>query len=229
MNELAVLLREALQSGAWLAAPIAFAGGVATALNACCLPVYPAAAAACCGHRQRTEESDVREFDLAAATALLLGLSAATTLLGVLAALGGRTMTTISGSWAYAIAVVPLVGGAYFLRLLPLPELKLPALPAAGRVGTAFLAGMLVALVFGPCGTPLLAGLLAYVAFDGNPTYGGALLFAYGIGMGLPVVMLGGVAAQVAARLEASGARVWVDRATGAGLVGVGLYVIWSA
>jgi len=105
----------------------------------------------------------------------------------------------------------------------------MPSLPRAPGIGSAFVTGLLLALVFGPCGTPLLAGLLSYVAFEGNPAYGGALLFVYGIGIAIPVVVLGASAARLAARLEKNGARLWVDRATGALLFATGLYVAWSA
>lgn len=220
------MLREALNAGALFAAPLALVGGVVTGLNPCCLPIYPAAAAACCANRGAPAAGKLR---LTAAVALALGLATATTLLGVLAAAGGRTMSTLSGTWAYAIAVVPLLAGSHMLGLFRLPTLRTPSLPTATGMGTAFLAGLLLALVFGPCGTPLLAGLLSYVAFNGSQAYGGALLFLYGIGIAIPVVLLGASAARLAARLEKSGGRVWVDRATGALLLAMGLYVVWSA
>jgi cytochrome c-type biogenesis protein len=229
VNELAAMLREALSAGVVFAVPIAFAGGVVTGLNPCCLPIYPAAAAACCANRETCGDQALWKLSLAAAAALALGLATATTLLGVLAAVGGRTMTTLSGTWAYAIAVVPLLAGAHLLGLFRLPTLRTPSLPRATGIGTSFLTGLLLALVFGPCGTPLLAGILSYVAFTGNPGYGGALLFVYGIGIAMPVVVLGASAAKLAAHLEKNGGRVWVDRATGALLVAMGLYVIWSA
>lgn len=64
---------------------------------------------------------------------------------------------------------------------------------------------------------------------NGSPAYGGVLLFVYGIGIAIPVVVLGASAANFAARLEKNGGRVWFDRATGALLVAMGLYVVWSA
>lgn len=127
------------------------------------------------------------------------------------------------------IRFLPLVAGAHMLGFLRLPTLKTPSLPRATGMVSAFLAGLLLALVFGPCGTPLLAGLLSYAAFSGNPAYGGALLFLYGIGISIPVVVLGASAAKLAAGLERNGRRIWVDRATGGLLVTMGLYVIWSA
>ena len=229
MNELAAMLREALGAGAVVAAPIALAGGVVTGLNPCCLPIYPAAAAACCVNREACGDQAPRKLRLGAAASLALGLATATTLLGVLAALGGRTMTTLSGTWAYAIAVVPLLAGAHMLGLVRVPMFKTPSLPKATGIGAAFLSGLLLALVFGPCGTPLLAGLLSYVAIDGSAAYGGLLLFAYGIGIAIPVVVLVSSAAKLAARLERNRGRIWVDRAAGAALIAMGLYVIWSA
>jgi len=115
VNDLAVMLREALGISALFAAPIALAGGVVTGLNPCCLLIYPAAAAACCANREACADRDVRTLSFAAAAALALGLATATTLLGVLAAVGGRSMTTLSGAWAHAIAVVPLLAGGHRL------------------------------------------------------------------------------------------------------------------
>ena len=227
MNELAAMLRDALGAGAVLAAPIALAGGVMTGLNPCCLPLYPAAAAACCANREACGDQ-VRRLSFRAALALALGVATATTLLGILAAVGGRTMTTLSGNWAYALALIPVLAGAHMLGLVHLPTLT-PSLPRARGILSAFLAGVLLAFVFGPCGTPLLAGLLSFAALSGNPTYGGLLLFLYGIGIAIPVVILGASAAKLAAGLESNGRRIWVDRATGSLLVAIGLYLIWSA
>ena len=86
--------------------------------------------------------------------------------------------------------------------------------------------GALLALVFGPCGTPILASLLSLVAFEGNAAYGGLLLFAYGVGISVPVVALGSAAASVAARLDARGWRPIVDRATGVLMIALGLYTV---
>lgn len=229
MNDLVAMLGEALSAGTVLAIPIALVGGVLTGLNPCCLPIYPAAAAACCARRQPPGDPLARKLGVPAAAALAFGIATATTVLGMLAALGGRTMTALGGPWAYAIAVMMLLAGAQMLGLIRLPTFRAPSVSRAPGIGTAFVAGLLLALVFGPCGTPLLAGLLSYVAFTGSPSYGGALLFVYGIGIAIPVVLLGASAARVAARLERTGARVWVDRAGGAVLVAMGLYLLWIA
>jgi hypothetical protein len=48
--------------------------------------------------------------------------------------------------------------------------------------------------------------------------YGATLLFAYGLGVGLPILVLGTAAGSLAARLDKLGWRVWVERGAGAAL-----------
>jgi cytochrome c-type biogenesis protein len=221
------VLRELLASSGVLAFPAALAGGVLTGLNPCCLPIYPAAAATCFAGRE--SGNGTSKMPVSAAAALTLGLATTTTVLGVVAALGGRTMMQLGGVWAAVLAVIPILAGAHLLGFIKLPLPKLPAGPRVTGAASAFVAGLLLALVFGPCGTPILASLLSFVAYEGRPTYGGSLLFVFGLGIALPVVLLGATATRLASRLDQSGKRVWVDRATGAVLVGMGIYVLWQA
>lgn len=202
---------------------MALAGGIVTGLNPCCLALYPAAAATCCASR-----ADQGSRPLSQGAAFATGLAVATSLLGVFAALAGRTMASLGGWWAYLVAAVPLVAGAHFLGCLTLPVRKSVAARRPGVWG-AFAAGLLLSLVIGPCGTPLLAAILSLAAWQGNIAFGAALLFVYGLGAGLPILILGASAARLATRLDRSGLRPWVDRATGCLLVAMGLFIIWRA
>lgn len=213
-------LRDLLGGGGIVALPAALAAGFITGLNPCCLPMYPAAAATCCAVREERRS-------LSSALAFMLGLAVATAILGVAAAAAGSRLSAVGGWLPYVVAFIPIVAGMHFLGLIEIPRPRLPALQA--RVGTAFLGGLLLSLVIAPCGTPLLASLLSYAAYDGSILYGGLLLFVYGIGAGLPVLVLGLAAARLAARLDRGGVRVWVDRVTGALLLGMGLYLLWRA
>ncbi|MCL4151089.1 UNVERIFIED_CONTAM: hypothetical protein GTU68_014574 [Idotea baltica] len=51
--------------------------------------------------------------------------------------------------------------------------------------------GTLSALIVGPCVTPPLVAALAYIAKTGDATIGGVALFAIGIGMGTPLLLIG--------------------------------------
>lgn len=215
-------LRDVLGSGGAVALPAALAAGFITGLNPCCLPMYPAAAATCCAVREEPKRRSVTS-----AIAFMLGLAVATTIMGVAAAAAGRRLSAVGGWLPYVVALIPIIAGMHFLGMIRIPSPRLPAVQA--RAGTAFLGGLLVSLVIAPCGTPLLASLLSYAAYDGSLLYGGLLLFVYGVGAGLPVLVLGLAAARLAARLDRCGVRLWVDRVTGALLLAMGLYLLWRA
>jgi cytochrome c biogenesis protein CcdA len=224
MKELADLLTGALSGGNLVALPLALVGGALTGLNPCCIPLYPAAAAACGATR-----GDRARSALGASMAFVVGVALATTLLGVAAALAGHTMTGLGGRWRYLLALVPLAMALQLFGWVRIP------LPAVGRFGarsgvrSAFLAGLTLSFVLAPCGTPVLASVLSYAAYQGSVLYGAILLFLFGIGAGLPVLVIGTAAGGLAAYLDGAGLRPWVDRATGSVLLGVGFYLLWSA
>ncbi len=224
MSELAELVRTNLSAGSIIALPLTFLGGIVAGLNPCCMALYPAAAATCCATAR-----DRQRLALGAAFAFVAGLALATTLLGVFAAIAGSTIRGLGG-WARAlIGFVPLVMGLHVVGWLRIP------MPSAVRSGTgpglggAFLAGLLFSLVLAPCGTPVLAGVLSYAAYEGNVAYGALLLFLFGLGAGVPVLLFATATGRVATRLERGSWRPWVDRVTGGVLVGVGFYLLWTA
>lgn len=219
-------LEAVLGSGSALALPAALLGGLLAGLNPCCVPMYPAAAATCCAVRDRAMP-DERKRSLLAALAFALGVAVATTILGVVAAAAGHRLTALGGWASYLVACIPLIAGAHFLGLI---ELRAPRLPVVGsRTGGAFAAGLVLSLVIAPCGTALLASILSYAAFRGSIVYGGLVLFMYGVGLSLPILVLGFSTTRLAARLDRSGLRVVIDRVTGVVLVGFGLYLLWRS
>jgi cytochrome c biogenesis protein CcdA len=75
----------------------------------------------------------------------------------------------------------------------------------------------------------VLASVLAYAALKGKLYFGALLLFAYGLGAGIPLLVAASVSGQFAHRLDLSGYRQWVDRATGSLLLALGFYLLWVA
>lgn len=212
-----------LGDGGVVALPAALVAGVVAGLSPCCVAMYPAAAATCCAART-CEAPARRSLSARAALAFALGLAVATTILGVVAAAGGERLRALGGVLAYIVAIVFLAAGAQLLGWVRVP------MPRVAPVRTgAFGAGLLLALVVAPCGTPLLASILSYAAYQGSLGYGAVLLFAYGIGLAVPVLVLGLSADRFARWLDGAGWRRWVDRVTGCVLVVLGLYVLWRA
>jgi cytochrome c biogenesis protein CcdA len=148
--------------------------------------------------------------------------------LGMAAALVGGSMSDLGGWPRYAIAALPIAIGIYVLGWIRLPMPKVTSQLGRSPVGALF-AGVVLSLVFTPCGAPVLGPLLAYAAFGKSMVYGGILLFLYGFGTGLPILLASAAVARAARWLDASGWRKWVDRATGVVAISVGCYLVWKA
>ncbi|MCS6798099.1 MAG: cytochrome c biogenesis protein CcdA [Myxococcota bacterium] len=224
MNELSASLANALSGGGLAALPLALVGGLVTGLNPCCIALYPAATATCCATRGARMRAS-----FGASLACVAGIALATTLLGVMAAVAGRTMTGVGGPWRYLIALVPIAMGMHLLGWARVPFVARARPRARPGARGALLAGLALGSVTVPCGSPVLAAVLTCAAYEGSAAYGALLLFAFGLGTGLPLLLMGTAAGALASRLDASRLRPWVDRVTGAVLLGVGFLLLWTA
>ena len=224
---------DVLSHGTVLALPLALLAGVVAGCNPCCVALYPATAAmyssasaadACCGTSIAVKGRGLRN-----AIAFIFGVAAATTMLGVIAALAGRVVGQLGSGFRYAIAAIPLIMGLHLLGWLHLPISTLPQrAPRNGLMG-AFGAGFLLSLPLTPCGTPVLASILSYVAYKASVVHGAILLFFYGVGSGVPVVLVGTTAGKLTTKLERAGYGLWVERLSGTALLILGLFLIWRA
>lgn len=215
-------LASALTLGNVTALPLAFAGGVLAGMNPCCLALSPAAASCCCP----TQIEDVRHWPLGNAVAFVLGIAVAVAVLGSLAAYIGH-VAILAAPFRYAIAFLPIVMGADRLGWIHLPALT-PKFRGAGLTG-AFGTGLSLSLILGPCGTPVLASVLSFAAYQQSVAFGALLLFAYGIGNGLPLLLVGTASNTLLKRIQGGRLGAWIDSAIGALLIALGLYLLWLA
>jgi cytochrome c biogenesis protein CcdA len=209
------------------AIPIAFATGFAAGLNPCCLALFPAAAATCCAASGGERSS---RLGLASALAFMLGSATTATALGITAAFLGRMATGwISGPWFRCLlALVPLLMGMQLLGWLRLPMPKVATPKRRGVVG-AYASGLVLALAMGPCGTPALAAILAYAALVGSLPYAAALLVAYGLGNGVPMLLASAAASTATALLGRRGLGTAIQKGAGLVMVTVGFVFLWNA
>lgn len=213
-------LSRALSGGNLLALPIAFAGGVMAALNPCCLALYSAAAGACCPMPE--QQTIGRSFGNA--VAFVLGIAIAIAALGSIAAYVGR-IAEVGTPVKYVIAVIPIFMGIYRLGWIKFSSFT-PRRFQPG-FGGAFGTGLLLSLVIGPCGTPVLASVLSYAAYERSFIFGGLLLFLYGLGTGLPLVLVGTAAGGLLKRLDCSRLGRLIDPMLGISLLLLGFYLLW--
>lgn len=151
--------------------------------------------------------------------------------IGVAASLAGRLFSAWSFAFAAATALVSFAAGVGAL-LAPVirAHVTKPNIPNRGGIAGAFLYGLLYTVATVTTGAGPLFLLLTVTAAIGRPLYGAALSFAYGIGRGLPFLLLGLFAGAVGtwlARLERF--RRATEVVSGVALIAIGGYFTWLA
>ena len=242
MDIFAEWLTPFLSGSSLLALPLVILGGLITAFNPCCLPMYPAVfgflGSASCNNCKTTsnKNSETGSKPLTSITVLfVLGMATATSIMGILTAAMGWVFGRFDSTFLMLLAAIPLLMGLNVLGLLPfkIPAWHIKHIHTATedtlqhRV-TAFSAGIVFSLAIAPCATPILLGILTLVAMQGNLFYGGVLMFIYGLGAGLPLLFIGHGFSALQAKLTASNHQKWLQRVSGLLLIGVSVYIFWS-
>ncbi len=171
-----------------------FGLGLLLAFTPCTLPMLPILAGLIVG----SGATPKRGFALAASYVVSMALVYAA--MGVLAALLGANLQALLqnpwllGSFAAVFVLLALPMFGFFELQLPVAlRDRLENVSRNQRGGSLIGAGVLGALsglLVGPCMTAPLAGALLYIAQSGNALHGGLILFAMGIGIGVPLLLL---------------------------------------
>ena len=181
-----------------------FGLGLLLAFTPCVLPMVPILS----GMIVRSGQGLTPGRGLALSGSYVLAMAAAYASLGVAAAWLGRNLQvalqTPLALGLMAAAFVVLALSMFGLFDLQAPRwwrerFGAPAAEGGSVAGAAFL-GFSSALVVGPCVTPPLAAALLYVAQTGDVLRGALALFALGLGMGAPLVLVGAFGAGILPR-----------------------------
>lgn len=205
-------LASTLANGGLATSVLVFFGlGLLLAFTPCTLPMIPIISSLIVGGQPPPR----RALALSAAYVVSMALTYAG--LGVVAGLAGANLqATLQNPWLLGAFAALFVGLA--LSMFGAFELQLPAwvrnrLERAGRgrqggtlAGAAAL-GLLSALLVGPCMTAPLAGALLFIGQTGSAATGGLALFALGLGMGVPLLLIAVFGARILPRPGA-----WMDR-----------------
>jgi thiol:disulfide interchange protein DsbD len=104
-------------------------------------------------------------------------------------------------------------------------------LTSQGRTGLfgSFLIGVTSGFILGPCTTPVLAVILGVVAAKQNLLFGGSLLFAFSMGMGSLLILVGTFAGLLVNMPKSGAWMVIVKKGSGVVMLAVGTYFLYSA
>ncbi|WP_153074427.1 protein-disulfide reductase DsbD [Paraburkholderia bonniea] len=221
-----------LQGGGFLGIiGLYFLAGLVLSLLPCSYPMIPILSAIIIGEGARVTRA--RGFSLS--LSYVLGMALVYTALGVAAALVGQSL----GAWLqnpWVLGAFGVLLSAFALLLMGGIDISLPARwqdsvsrTSARHSGGKFFAvavmGALSALVVGACMTAPLFAVLAFIAHTGNALLGGAALFAMGVGLGVPLLLIG---LGAGALLPRAGA--WMNSVKvffGVMLLAAALWIVW--
>ncbi len=175
----------------------AFIGfGILLSFTPCVLPMLPIISGIIIGQRQQV--TTAKAFRLSAVYVVSMAITYA--IAGILVGyLGSSVQTAFQKPWILILFSLLFVFLA--LSFFGLYEIRMPARleeriakwsrhqKSGHYIGVAIM-GCLATLIVSPCITPALVGVLGYIGRTGDAVLGGVALFALGIGMGLPIIIV---------------------------------------
>lgn len=180
-----------------LALGLFFIAGLGLTFTPCVLPMLPIMSSIIVG------QNPTRPRAFVLSTSYVLGMALTYALVGVLMGLFGAGLNLQAHLQSAPVLITFAVlftlfalamFGAFELRLSPRIATEVDAWQAraqqSGPLGLA-VAGALSVLVVSPCVTAPLAGAMVFISSTGDGVIGGAVLFALGLGMGVPLLLVG--------------------------------------
>jgi thiol:disulfide interchange protein DsbD len=208
-----------------------FLAGLVLSLLPCSYPMIPIVSAIIIGQGDKVTQA--RSFALS--LSYVIGMSLVYTVLGIAAALAGQSLGAwLQNPWVLGAFAVLLT--AFAVTLIAGVDLLLPqrwqdrvSQASSRRSGGTFAAaaamGALSALVVGACMTAPLFAVLAFIAHTGNAVLGAAALFSMGLGLGVPLLVIGLGAGVLLPRAGA-----WMEAVKvffGVVLLAAALWIVW--
>jgi thiol:disulfide interchange protein DsbD len=180
--------------------------GLALALTPCVFPMVPILTGIIVG--QERPLSGARSFSLS--LVYVLAMAGTYALVGLIAGMFGRNLQAsfqhpaiLVGFSVLFVLLALSMFGFFHLQVPAFIQTRLEATSRRQRGGSLLgvaAMGVLSAVIVGPCVAPPLAAALLYLSHQGSPVTGGLALFALGLGMGAPLLVLGASAGRLLPR-----------------------------
>lgn len=226
-NEQQSIAQRLAASGKWLQILALFGIGVLLAFTPCVFPTLPILTSIIAGEKNLSTRRA-----LLLSMVYVLAMASVYAIAGVIAGLSGANLqAAFQNPWIVSAFVLILLGlslskfGLFHVQLPNGLQSWLNAHSQRFSGGTligAAVMGALSALIVGPCVAPPLAGVLIYLSQSGDALLAGLALFALGLGMGVPLVIIGVTEGRLLPQ-----AGPWMDQIKHAFGVGLLVLAIW--
>jgi len=227
-----VLASTLADDGLLMALLLFFVGGIALAFTPCVLPMVPILSSIIVG--DSAEMNRRRAFTLS--VAYVMGMAVTYAILGILVGLFGASLNLQAALQSpgvlvfFAVVFVLLslsMFGFYELQLPSSWQNRLNAMGdkvGGGKHASVVVMGALSSLVVSPCVSAPLAGALIYISSTGDAVLGGTALLTLGLGMGVPLIVIGASGGHLLPK-----AGVWMNAVKavfGVGLLAVAIWLL---
>jgi len=174
-----------------------FGFGLLLSFTPCVLPMIPILSGIIVGHGEKITTR--KAFSLSAF--YVLGMSVTYAIAGMLIGfLGSNLQAAFQNPWviiSFSLLFVLLALSLFGHVNLKLPDkfegriANISHKQKSGHYFGVFFMGVLATLIVSPCVTAPLVGVLTYIGQTGDGVFGGTALFAMGLGMGVPLLLIG--------------------------------------
>jgi len=174
--------------------------GIGLAFTPCVLPMVPILSSIIVGEGEGISKS--RAFTLS--LAYVIGMASTYAAVGTLVGLFGAELNLQAALQAPAVLITfAVIFAVLSLSMFGFYELQLPASwqnklnelgqqQQGGKHLSVLIMGALSSLVVSPCVSAPLAGALVYISTTNDAVLGGTALLSLGLGMGVPLLLVGG-------------------------------------
>lgn len=171
--------------------------GILLAFTPCMLPMIPILSGIIVGQGKKLTTHHAFALSLTYVVAMAATYAVVGVIVGLL---GSNIQLALQNPWVLSVFSLIFVGLA--LSMFGLYELQMPsavqswlthhsnAQKSGAFLGVAVM-GVLSALICGPCITAPLVAVLVFIGKSGSALRGGVALFALGLGMGIPLLIIG--------------------------------------
>jgi len=193
----------ALRGNLLIALACFYLGGLVLSCTPCVLPMVPILSGIIVG----SGRPNASRKSFALSVSYVFGMALTYAVAGVASAAAGKEVQAMFQQW-WVIALFAAVFLVLALSMFGVFTLQMPVAvqsrlaelsnrQSAGTFGGVALMGALSALIVTTCVAPVLVGALLVISQTGAVVRGGAALFAAGIGMGTPLLIVGASAGRL--------------------------------
>lgn len=177
----------------WLQSILVFLLGLLMSLTPCIYPMIPITI----GVLQKNSSKSVG-FSFLLSLAYTLGTASTFAIFGLIAAMSGQVFSQLLINPLFVMCLVLLLGylglsmfGIYELYIPSFLKPKNASTSSHGSLISAFMFGAASGTILSPCLSPGLVLVLSIVAAMGNKLLGFLLLFIFGLGLSVPLLIVG--------------------------------------